>query len=262
MKLYLLCALTLLSISVGAQETEITVLGVSIHSGVDKDLARLELTWLKNNWPSSVGTSIKLANGGNIKDMTLNGDIDFSANVLSAAKAKLLETEVGTSGKNLREYYHADVVIFFGRYFLDDACGVAAQMNWTAEGAHQFNGNPLNFDLDLNGAETSYGALVATTDVSCRDAPEITLHEFGHLHAAGHEVNLNEDPDFWLHPDSHAAEGFDWVTYTVTRTYMHNPVTWAVPSYTFSNTPGFTPFPRTVQLGGFSLILALEVVVV
>ncbi len=184
----------LLSFSVRALDTEISVLGL-VLPGADANKSAMWLASLEEFWPSSsTGITIKLVNGG----VPIPGQTQLQ---LGIAGSDLLVAM--NSDDPIRNQHAADVVMFFGRSFIQGVCGEAIQRNWTSlnDGIPGiFIPAPL---IDTLGSEDSYAVIVATEGVNCLSFEEVAIHELGHLFGAGH-VETPETTGKYLKADSHA----------------------------------------------------------
>ncbi len=212
MRKLILVIVYFLSVSVYALETEITVLGVTLP-GANINQANTYLNSLISYWPTSTGTTVKLANGG--------VTIPIASTPSGSADVQLSAAKTAEQNLGLRNLYQADVILFFTTIVPAPipnriACGYAPQYNWTAAGAKKFV--PDANGIDRAGSELWYAGLIATTETACNPYPETAAHEFGHLFAAGH---LKPPANIYLFPDSHAMHiSIGYPVYANYRTIM------------------------------------------
>jgi hypothetical protein len=185
-----------------SQETTITILGVRINN-VNQARAQELLQSIPQRWaPAGIGpnnVAVNLANGGALVPLAIPSPPDHEVARLNAAKSV-------ASALNIRNFYNADIVIFFTDEFDDPediVCGIAPQENWTNVNGPPAFSDPDSDGIDRTGSEDWYAAIMATTDVPCQTNPVLALHEFGHLFGAGHQ-NVSPWAGQYLFPDSHA----------------------------------------------------------
>jgi hypothetical protein len=200
----LVCSLAcVLAWSAQAQETEVTVLGVLLP-GADYNKAVSFLNDLADpiywTYPNDVGVSVRLGNWGVPVPMPAPLVSNGSGSDLDQFYNAILDEQT----HQLR--YDADVVMFFTGEFSNPSCGLAFQINWTSLSGAPVGSrwNPGGNGLDLNGAETSFAAIVSTVGPNCGTFVDTAIHELGHLFGVGHEYPP-ATLACCLNNDSHAA---------------------------------------------------------
>lgn len=229
----LLCLLFAATLHTGpaeALENEIVVLPVLLP-GASSPNAVILLQELASRWSATSSTPIVIANGGAPIPVTIippSGD----------AVAQVNKVHTAMLATNLREIYHADVVLAFTGSATDgttSVCGAGPQYNWTDLGGASAGFVAGPDGTDRRGSEDSYIALIVTDSV-CSSTRDLAMHELGHLFGAGHVKN-STNTNFYLFGDSH-ADRFGMVTtqFITVVAMAQSPLD--IPTYFFASTTG------------------------
>jgi hypothetical protein len=202
MRMLLVVAVSLcFSFALHATETEITMIGI-VLPGANSTRATELLQRVAISWPPSIGTTIKLANGG--------ANLAMTSTTSGTDHAQLDAAEAAMNALNLRNQYQADIVSPPG------GCSLTAPVNLTASLVNTCDPAPWSHYImtwgDSCPTETDYYQIWKEQPVGSGYVPGWTAPgPFSDVYVTGADANVR----------AQACKGAQCSALSLTHAFVH-----------------------------------------